>query len=744
MIVVLLLILSAFRPFAAGQTSSCDSTGGGSYSKNSGYQRNVNLLSASLSKNASSSTMPSHFAMVSVGAAADTAYGIAQCRGDIVDDSACADCLSTAFADAQRLCPYNKRVVIFFDTCRIGFTNQDIVSGDDGGVNLSMMSRANLVMYRNMGNITDNADKVTLVTGFIKQLVQETGKMAAFNSTMMYATGRMDISSTFPASRFPTLYSLAQCTPNLLPRDCWDCLQGINDLMKEYFEGRQGGQVLGLLCSFRYEAYLFYAGQPMRRFGSLPPPVTSNMTPSPEPVAHVVPTPRKHERRMRNVLVVVTTVVAAIVSFVSFMCWFRWMRKHRKGKVSLQKNNMDVHKDEALDWGIEERTSGFTFFDFSQVLNATNDFSEENKLGEGGFGPVYKVRHCPRSCNKVADSLAKFGASSVSSGSHEFVSHVPDFVSNLVSGDLPGGWFPDGSEIAVKRLSSHSGQGFTEFKNEIHLIAKLQHTNLVRLLGCCSQGEEKILIYEYLPNKSLDFFIFGNKLITSTANSRGATLNWIKRLAIVEGIAQGLLYLHKHSRLHIIHRDLKASNVLLDSEMNPKISDFGLARIFNSKDTELNTKRIVGTGYMAPEYASEGLFSVKSDIFSFGVLILEIVSGKRNSGFHRCGNFFTLLGYAWQLWKEERWLELVDDSLATDSHASFQMMRCINIALLCVQENAADRPNTSDVVVMLSSESMTMPEPKHPTYFHISVAKEETAAEPSSVNSVTMSVLRGR
>ncbi|KAL4626187.1 hypothetical protein ACB092_05G077700 [Castanea dentata] len=178
-------------------------------------------------------------------------------------------------------------------------------------------------------------------------------------------------------------------------------------------------------------------------------------------------------------------------------------------------------------------------FSFESISLATSNFSAKNKLGEGGFGLVYK------------------------------------------------GKISNGQEIAIKRLSRTSGQGLIEFKNEAILISKLQHTNLVRLLGFCIQQEEKILIYEYMPNKSLDFFLFDS--------TKKSLLNWKKRFNIIEGIAQGLVYLHKYSRLRVIHRDLKASNILLDEDMNPKISDFGMARIFGLKGSEENTNRIVGT-----------------------------------------------------------------------------------------------------------------------------------------------------
>ncbi|KAL6660567.1 hypothetical protein ACP70R_001602 [Stipagrostis hirtigluma subsp. patula] len=238
-----------------------------------------------------------------------------------------------------------------------------------------------------------------------------------------------------------------------------------------------------------------------------------------------------------------------------------------------------------------------------------------------------------------------------------------------------------------------------------------------------------------------DFFIFDV--------TRARLLTWKKRLHIIEGIAQGLLYLHKLSRLRIIHRDLKASNILLDNDMNPKISDFRLAKIFSSDAIQGNTNRVVGTyGYMSPEYASDGVFSVKTDVFSFGVLLLEIISGRRNAGFHHQGAFFNLLGYAWKLWTEGRWFELVDASIEIEDNQdqTLEILKCINIALMCVQESAADRPTMSDVVAMLSMETMSsLPHPKQPAYFNVSrTDRELSTTELCSANAVRVSIVEGR
>ncbi|XP_042040776.1 G-type lectin S-receptor-like serine/threonine-protein kinase At1g11300 isoform X1 [Salvia splendens] len=329
-------------------------------------------------------------------------------------------------------------------------------------------------------------------------------------------------------------------------------------------------------------------------------------------------------------------------------------------------------------------------FRFMILSNATENFSPVNKLGQGGFGLVYKGR------------------------------------------------LPNGVEIAVKRLARSSNQGVEEFMNEVEVISRLQHRNLVRLLGCCVESEEKMLVYEYMPNGSLDAYLFGSHT--------HKLLSWKTRKVIIEGICRGLLYLHQDSRLKIIHRDLKASNILLDEAFSPKISDFGMARIFGGKDDQANTTRVVGTfGYMPPEYASRGIFSEKLDVYSFGVLLLEIVSGKKNSSFDDQQLFLT--AHAWKLWNEGKIVNLMDAGI-WDSGMEDDIVRYANVGLLCVQEMAADRPNTSTVLSMLSSEIAELPRPKQPAFHGMrssqSVESCTKRSSKGSVNDVSISIVEGR
>ncbi|CAI0468098.1 unnamed protein product [Linum tenue] len=275
-----------------------------------------------------------------------------------------------------------------------------------------------------------------------------------------------------------------------------------------------------------------------------------------------------------------------------------------------------------------------------------------------------------------------------------------------------------GQHIAVKRLCRHSEQGDLEFKNEGELVAKLQHRNLVRFLGFCLKGNERLLIYEFVPNASLDHFLFGKHKDNCVDPNKRVHLDWERRYKIIGGIARGLIYLHEDSRLRIIHRDLKAGNILLDAEMNPKIADFGLARLFDFNETEGTTRRVVGTyGYMAPEYLMHGNFSIKSDVFSFGVLVLEIVSGKRNRLVRGGSSEEDLLTYAWKSWRNAMYSNLIDPSLENGDVSGVEMTRCIHIGLLCVQRNADDRPTMATVAQMLTNYSLTLPQPSKPGFF---------------------------
>ncbi|XP_018722360.2 receptor-like serine/threonine-protein kinase SD1-7 [Eucalyptus grandis] len=411
----------------------------------------------------------------------------------------------------------------------------------------------------------------------------------------------------------------------------------------------------------------------------------------------------QNSREINKTLTIALASAVPLVGLVlSTYIFCRWKKK-QKGKMGPTQDILLFDVDMSIAAGTDETSqkgigneknaedARSPLFSFSSVTAATENFSNSNKLGEGGFGPVYK------------------------------------------------GKLLNGKHVAVKRLSKKSAQGMLELRNETMLIAKLQHKNLVRLLGCCLERDEKILIYEYMPNKSLDSILFDQ--------AKRHLLNWEKRAHIVEGIAQGLIYLHQHSRLRIVHRDLKASNILLDSEMNPKIADFGLAKMFGGNESEANTNRIVGTyGYMSPEYALEGVISVKSDVFSFGVLLLEIISGKKNTGFYQTDSM-DLLGHAWQLWQEDRALCLVD-SVLEHHNSDGTLMRHINVALLCVQEIAADRPTMSEVLTMLTNELLTLPSPKQPAFSHIRTQKipEPPLYRPDldSVNDVTVSLMEAR
>ncbi|XP_030954772.1 cysteine-rich receptor-like protein kinase 19 [Quercus lobata] len=366
--------------------------------------------------------------------------------------------------------------------------------------------------------------------------------------------------------------------------------------------------------------------------------------------------------KKRKLLLIIMLPTALIIIILAFMMYYIRDRVLKsKGMMILDNRSPSQPVNNTLDSeNLDSNDPNPKALSLSTIKVATNDFSSANKLGEGGFGPVYK------------------------------------------------GILPRGQEIAVKRLSKTSTQGHEEFANEVALTARLQHINLVRVLGFCIEGDEKMLIYEYMPNKSLDLYLYDP--------IRQHVLDWRKRVHIIEGITQGLLYLQEYSNFTIIHRDLKASNILLDKDLNPKISDFGMAKLFGKDEHEANTDRIVGTyGYVPPEYVRKGVYSMKYDVYSFGVLLLQIISGKRNSCYYGTHETLTLLEYAYEKWIVGEGMDFIDPSL-DDSSSSCKLITCLQVALLCVQENPVDRPTMLEVYSMLKNDIGAISTPKRPAF----------------------------
>ncbi|KAK1438038.1 hypothetical protein QVD17_03839 [Tagetes erecta] len=558
----------------------------------------------------------------------DIVNSAALCQGDM-ELELCMSCVNDSIIKLREVCSNQKEAVGYYGRCMLKYSNASVLG------NTEMEGSAILV------NVESASDRNQFIEALDDLMNLLKADAAAGNPLLKFATGN----TTGPSN--VTIYGLVQCTPDLSETQCRRCVEGAySQYVSSGFSWRIGGTNFRPMCRYSYDVTRFFNGSTL---DVRPPPPPLPITPPP------VPSPLSGENGNMTRLVVIIVIVTIAVILIAFICIFLRMRRKKKKK---QKPLLPTHEDESMDMSNIESLK----YDFSTLSAATNNFSEDNKLGQGGFGAVYK------------------------------------------------GTLEDGREIAVKRLARHSGQGEVEFKNEVLLVAKLQHRNLVRLVGYSLEGSERLLVYEFLPNGSLDQFIFDA--------TKSTLLDWQKRYKIIEGIAKGLMYLHEDSRLMIIHRDMKASNVLLDTNMNPKIADFGMARLFNPDETQGQTSRVVGTyGYMAPEYAMHGQFSVKSDVFSFGVLMLEMITGQKNQCFRNEENMDSLLGFAWKSWWNGTTTNMVDPALKKSLGSLSDVFRTIHIGLLCVQENISDRPTMSSVVLMLNSHSLSLPVPSEPAFF---------------------------
>lgn len=616
------------------------------YTLNSTFESNLKLLL----ENLPSITSLTGFNYTSVGEPPAKVYGQALCRGD-VNSSSCQACVEKASQEIFKDCRNYTDAIIWYELCQVHYSFQNMTS---------------LYVYTGKYPDWDSQEKFLSdpkhFSDVLTYLMTNLSTEAAVNpSKRMFATGAIKF-------RSETVYGHAQCTRDIIPDDCQTCLTTASAELEGYCSSRQGGIIVSRNCDVRFELYKYYNAS-----------------------SYLLTYPNPKGSKWKIGMVAFAACAPVVVIVIVIGSCIACLLRERGQQRGVERSHLALLQELACPRGVTMTDEGqlvssedLPFMDLTTIRAATDNFSDSNKLGQGGFGTVYK------------------------------------------------GVLPDGKEIAVKRLSRKSWQGLEEFKNEVKVIAKLQHRNLVRLLGCGMEGDEKLLIYEFMHNKSLDIFIFDAE--------RRALLDWETCYNIASGIARGLLYLHEDSRLRIIHRDLKPSNVLLDHEMVAKISDFGMARIFCENQNKANTRRVVGTfGYMAPEYAMGGLFSVKSDVFSFGVILLEMASGKRSSGFYLSEHGQTLLAYAWRLWNEGREMELVDPSLMDRSQTE-GIVRCIHVGLLCVQEDPADRPTMSFVVLALGSDPIALPQPKQPAFsLGKMVPIYKSSPTDPSVNQMTVS-----
>ncbi|KAG2331513.1 hypothetical protein Bca52824_002693 [Brassica carinata] len=600
---------------------------------NGTYDTNRRLVLSTLASNVSSRE---GYYNVSVGEGPGRIYVLGLCLPE-THPTVCSNCIQPASVGLLRSCP-NQTESWFWRSeeetiCFVRYSNRSFFNQID------LQPVEEYILNKDVTG--DVADYNRAWDGLMVRMIS-----AASSSSPGSLAGRHYAANTTPLSGSEKIYALMQCIPEISSVDCNTCLRQNVGYFQSCCSRKVGGSIRKPVCFFRFDLYPFRNA--FHNIASSPPP---QELPPPPPVGKTIST---------------GAIVAIIVSTVIFIALVALGLLVLKRRQSYKKLNRETNDDITGPQPLQ--------IDLKTIEAATDNFSGNNKVGQGGFGEVYK------------------------------------------------GTLPNGTEVAVKRLSINSGQGTREFKNEVVLVAKLHHRNLVKLLGFCMEGDEQILVYEFVPNKSLDYFLFDP--------IKKQYLDWTRRYNIIGGIARGILYLHQDSRLTIIHRDLKASNILLDDDMNPRIADFGMARIFGMEQTRAITSKIAGTfGYMAPEYAMHGQFSTKSDVYSFGVLVLEIISGKKNSSFNQTdGSAGNLVTHAWRLWRKGAALELLDPSFG-QRYQSDEVRRCIHIALLCVQKDPEDRPMMSKIILLLTSSTITLHLPRPPGFYFQSSLDQELEAE---------------
>ncbi|KAL4574028.1 hypothetical protein LXL04_020850 [Taraxacum kok-saghyz] len=546
---------------------------------------------------------------VEVGTGPDKNYALAQCYNDLSSQ----DCM-LCYAQLRTVLPGcypHSGGRIYLDGCYMRLQNYSFFDQYKGPNDTIVC-----------GNVTRES------LGFRDAARQAVGNVVSMALSNDEYFGRAEVVVAGGGGN-KSVFVMAECWRTLSPRDCRLCLENASAMISKCLPWSEG-RALNTGCVMRYSNTDFL-----------------------NPVAAAITTSKSRGKVVAIIVSIVSSVVVLAVALmiVIYIRRRRYVQWRRRGSYDAEKL-AKILTDSSLN------------FKYSTIEKATANWDESNKLGEGGFGTVYK------------------------------------------------GVLSDGREIAVKRLYVNNKFRAADFYNEVNIISSVEHKNLVRLLGCSCSGPESILVYEYLPNLSLDRFIFDE--------TKGRTLNWEKRFEIIIGTAEGLVYLHENTKTRIIHRDIKASNILLDLKLRAKIADFGLARSFQDDKTHISTA-IAGTlGYMAPEYLAHGQLTEKADVYSFGVLLLEIVSGTENNRSNTIEYTDSIVSTAWKHFQEGTVDQIFDPNLLMDIYPNTllkeEAIKVIHVGLLCAQEDPSLRPTMSTVLKMLAKDDQTLPFPSTPPF----------------------------
>ncbi|XP_042501790.1 cysteine-rich receptor-like protein kinase 2 [Macadamia integrifolia] len=549
----------------------------------------------------------SGFGVANVGTGPDGVYGLSQCYGDL-SSLDCTLCYSQARILSPKCYPYNGGST-YLDGCFLRYENYSFFQEFTGPGDKSVCGNTS----RKGPEFKNSASKAVL------DAAAAAPEKGGYSKSVVRVTG----------SKNESVYVLANCWRTLNITSCRACLDKASASMMGCLPLSEG-RALYTGCFMRYSDTNFLNEE------------QSSGQSTASKVAIVAG---------------ILSSVAALIIGVAIGVHIRKQRriqKKRRGTNDVVKMAKMLH-DSSLN------------FKYSTLEKATGSFDDSNKLGQGGFGTVYK------------------------------------------------GVLPDGREVAVKRLFFNNRHRAADFYNEVNMISTLEHKNLVRLLGCSCSGPESLLVYEILPNTSLDRFLFDP--------SRGKALNWERRYEIIKGTAEGLVYLHENPNVRIIHRDIKASNILLDSKLRAKIADFGLARSFQEDKSHISTA-IAGTlGYMAPEYLAHGQLTEKADVYSFGVLLLEIVTGMQNNRNQTSEYSDSLVAAAWKHFQLGTVENLLDPNLMLHSYnhnnSIEEILWVVHVGFLCIQEEPSLRPSMSKALQMLLKKEEPLSAPTNPPFMDV-------------------------